>query len=464
MRLIEALRLGNSPRLALTGAGGKTSALFCLGREYLEAGQKHVLLAATTHLALEQTRLADRHIILNDENEFGASFEDLPPGLLLFTAPLGQDGRTAGLSLTQMDRLLALAERLGAPLLVEADGARQRALKAPAAHEPVVPAWVETVVVVAGLSGLGQPLTDEWVHRPELFSRLSGLKMGQAVTSEALRRVLSHPEGGLQGIPANARRVVLLSQADNSLRQAAAQNMAPALLQAYQTVVVAEFRNSANAVRKNFGFPEPITAQVYAVHEPVAGVVLAGGSASRFGQPKQTLPWRGQALVWHVARAALEGGLRPVLVVTGYAAGLVQPAVVDLDVQVVYNPGWAGGQSASLIAGLQALPQVGAAIFLLADQPLVDPRLLRSLVETHAATLAPIVAPLIDGQRGNPVLFDRNTFADLLKLEGDVGGRALFSKFPVSWLPWHDRQALFDIDTPQDYQTLLEMGGTEGEA
>ena len=94
-------------------------------------------------------------------------------------------------------------------------------------------------------------------------------------------------------------------------------------------------------------------------------------------------------------------------------------------------------------------------MFLLADQPRVPMRLLRTLIEVHAGTMAPIIAPLIDGQRGNPVLFDRVTFSELLQVSGDTGGRQLFSRYPVAWVDWHDPAVLLDIDTEEDYQRLL---------
>ena len=79
---------------------------------------------------------------------------------------------------------------------------------------------------------------------------------------------------------------------------------------------------------------------------------------------------------------------------------------------------------------------------------------MRSLLDQHTHTLAPIVAPLVDGRRGNPVCFDRVTFPDLLSLSGDTGGRALFSRYPVIYFPWHDANALLDVDTLDDYQRL----------
>ena len=92
----------------------------------------------------------------------------------------------------------------------------------------------------------------------------------------------------------------------------------------------------------------------------------------------------------------------------------------------------------------------------LADQPQIPVPLIRALVESHAQGLKPITGPLIDGQRGNPVLFDRITFDDLLSLSGEVGGRKLFSKYSVNWISWLDPAALFDVDTPEDYVNLLE--------
>jgi len=81
----------------------------------------------------------------------------------------------------------------------------------------------------------------------------------------------------------------------------------------------------------------------------------------------------------------------------------------------------------------------------------------QELVSRHACTHADVIAPLVDGRRGNPVLFDRSTFKDLEQLTGDVGGRAIFSKHLVEYVPWHDASILLDVDTPEDYSRLLEL-------
>lgn len=456
MHLTDALRLGSQPSLGLVGAGGKTTALFHLARELLEGTPQReahptVLVSATTHLAVHQLAQAD-HLFIVQKPEDIQGFEDhLPTGVVLIIGPEADPERMAGLTADLMNRLRQLAEIHKSPLLLECDGSRCHPLKAPAAHEPAIPDWIDLVVVVAGLSGLGQPLSADIVHRPEIFSALSGMSSGETISVEKLAGVLNHPAGGLKGIPRGARRIALLNQADDSIRQANAKRLATFLLESYDAAVIASLGSpDSNKVDK----------RILAAYEPTAGIILAAGASSRLGKPKQVLPWRGEPLVRHVARTVLSAGLQPVVVVTGYSATEVNAAVQDLPVSVVNNPDWQSGQSTSIKVGLTSVPvRCGSTLFLLADQPQLSIELVRGLVELHTQTLSPLVAPLIDGQRGNPVLFDKATFEDLNQLIGDTGGRALFAHYSVAWLPWYDDMQNLDVDTPEDYQRLLDMEG-----
>ncbi len=336
--------------------------------------------------------------------------------------------------------MLDLANRHDAPLFIEADGSKCLPLKAPAEHEPPIPDFVETVIYVVGLSGLGQPLNAEHVHRPERYAQLSGLSPEAAITPEAVAKVLRDPIGGLKNVSPAARRIALLNQADTPELQARAQIMARQLLPTYSAVIISALK----------------FRQIFAVYEQTAGVILAAGGSTRMGQPKALLQWRGEPFVRQVARTALAADLSPVVIVAGEYVAEIQAAVNDLPVQVIHNAEWAAGQSTSVKAGLNVLPaEVGAAIFLLVDQPHCPIELVKTLKDQHAQSLPPIVAPLIDDRRGNPVLFDRVTFNDLQSLRGDVGGRAVFSKYRVTYVPWHEASLLLDVDTPEDYQRLL---------
>jgi molybdenum cofactor cytidylyltransferase len=108
---------------------------------------------------------------------------------------------------------------------------------------------------------------------------------------------------------------------------------------------------------------------------------------------------------------------------------------------------------------MQAMTRyTGSIVFLLADQPFITPDLVRALVDRHHETLAPVVAPFVGKMRGNPVLFDRDTIDVLNTLEGDSGGRQILGKYEVEEIQWDDPKILIDIDTPEDYQTLLNIG------
>jgi molybdenum cofactor cytidylyltransferase len=168
------------------------------------------------------------------------------------------------------------------------------------------------------------------------------------------------------------------------------------------------------------------------------------------------LEWKGQPFVRVVAQTALRAGLSPVIVVTGANAEQVDETIRDLGVRIVRNENWKRGQGSSTRAGVQALPsEAGGAIFLLSDQPQVNTNIIHALREKHADGLYPIVAPMVIDRRGNPVLFDRVTFPDLMTIEGDSGGRAIFHKHRVEYLPWHDASLLLDVDTPEQYQRLI---------
>ncbi len=436
----QALRLDLTPlaeiRLAFSGAGGKTTALFRLAREL----PAPVLVTTTTHLGGWQLSLADVHLEAVSPLDIQKHSGQVR-GVTLFTGPPREDHRVTGLEGETLQAVVELADRLGCSLLIEADGSRQLPLKAPAEHEPAIPAWARQVVVTAGLPALGRRLDEKAVHRFQRYAELAGAPVGAGVTPPRIARVLLHPAGGQKGIPPGARRLALLSQAVGPEAQAVGEQLAEALLTGFDAALVASSGPHAG---------------IEAAFEPVGGVILAAGGARRFGGAKFLLAWRGQPLLRHAVAAALNGGLAEVVVVTGAYAEPARQALAGLPVRVVHNPDWEAGQSTSVKAGLSALSgRVGAALFLLADQPFVTSDLVRALRLAHAHSLAAVIAPRVGEQRTNPVLFDRSVFPDLLQIHGQAGGRILFDRYPPQELPWEDERLLLDVDTPEDYKTLL---------
>ena len=191
----------------------------------------------------------------------------------------------------------------------------------------------------------------------------------------------------------------------------------------------------------------------------IAGIVLAAGRSSRLGRPKQLLPLHGEPLIRHTLRQVLASSVDEVIVVTGHKADEVRVAVADLPVECVFNPDAAAGQSTSVRAGLAALsPDVESVVFVLGDQPGVDPSVIDALITAWRASRSPVVAPRYQDRIGNPVLFDRRVFPELAQLEGDAGARPVVRAYQdtgeLQMVPVGGA-APPDVDTEADYAALI---------
>jgi molybdenum cofactor cytidylyltransferase len=450
MELLKALRIEASESIAFVGAGGKTSAIFTVARQV----DGPVVVTTTTHMSIEQTLMGDQRWSPIDRKSFDELKSEILKGGVYVIISGTQDGeRVGGLPDHVLVDVRDFCKQNNIPFLIEADGSKMLPAKAPAEHEPVIPAWVDKVVVCCGLSAIGARLDADHIHRPELFAKVSGALAGSKLTYKDLVNELLSEKGGLKNIPPQARQIALFNQADTPVLQAGVQGISGSLLKKYHSVVVSK---STSLYPKGYNSLEALSVQ-----EKCAGIILAAGKSSRMGdtvEVKQLLDWHGKPFLWHIAQAALLAELDPVIVVTGAEGKRIRQALLDLPVAIVNNPDWEQGQSSSVRAGIEALPDsIGSAVFLMADQPQIQLTLIQSLIEKHSQNLPAIVAPLIDGARGTPVLFDRITFEELKKLQGDTGGRGVFSKFSIEWLPWSDSRMLMDVDTPDDYQRLLRM-------
>lgn len=191
----------------------------------------------------------------------------------------------------------------------------------------------------------------------------------------------------------------------------------------------------------------------------IAAVVLAAGASKRFGRPKQLARFGGKPLLQHVLERLSEAKISEVVVVLGPHAEAILREVPVGTARVVINGRAAEGLSRSLQAGLEALsPEAAGAVIVLADQPFVSAETLSRLVEAHRREHPAAVVPTYNGFRGNPVLLDRSLFAEVMKIEGDIGCRAIFGDHPgeILKLPVGDAGILTDIDTPEDLEAAEE--------
>lgn len=192
---------------------------------------------------------------------------------------------------------------------------------------------------------------------------------------------------------------------------------------------------------------------------PEAGVtfiLLAAGSASRMGQPKQLLPYRGMPLVRWSATQALESECERVIAVTGANGSLVSSALEGLPITTIHNAQWEAGMGASIAAGLKTASAQGCqrALIAVADTPLITPEFYNHLLSQHLRTGLPIAASAYSHTMGVPAVFDKSLFPELLALRPSEGCKRILIRYGAQVCRVLCEEATLDIDTPEDYEKL----------
>lgn len=188
--------------------------------------------------------------------------------------------------------------------------------------------------------------------------------------------------------------------------------------------------------------------------EICAALVLAAGSARRFGGGKLTADYAGRPLLHHALAAARAAPVGTVTVVTGADAEAVAACARAFDptIRLVHAADHAEGMAASLRAGIAGLPAGTAAAFVfLGDMPRVPHAVLAPLAQA-VADGAPAAAPVFAGRRGNPVVLGQTVFAAASALAGDVGARPILQQLGarLALVEAPDDGVLFDVDEPGD--------------
>ncbi len=190
----------------------------------------------------------------------------------------------------------------------------------------------------------------------------------------------------------------------------------------------------------------------------IGAVILAAGGSSRFGEPKQLIPFRGKSLVRHIIDEACEAGCSPVVVVIGSEGEKLHRELDRTNVITAQNHQWKRGIGSSIRCGIQALinnaPDVEASVLLVCDQPAVDARVIERLIALRETTGKSIVASSYADTLGVPALFDRSLFPELLSLGDKAGAKSIISRNRNRVEEFAFSQGEVDIDTWEDWAKL----------
>lgn len=435
--LISAFDLRENKQLvAIVGGGGKTSLMFRL------AGELHgrVVATTTTRIFAAQMKLAQAVCRFPDVNFDQCLSEGLDRHRLCLVVGQVEGEKARGVPPEVLSQWLTRPDV--DTILVEADGSRMRPCKAPAEHEPVIPGEASLVIPVAGIDAVGGRLT-VIAHRPERVATLTGLNLDDEMTADALATLLCHQQGGLKSVPPEARVMVLINKAEDAHRLEMARQVAQRCLEQERVdrVVIGAIKTS-----------QPVLE----VHRRVTAVVLAAGESARMGQTKQLLPWGDTTMLGQVLKNLQASLVNEIVVVTGHERDKVTAIAEAAGVKTIYNPEYEdGGMLSSLQAAVKRLPpNRDAVLVVLADQPLVEPEIISKLIKAFWQGRAQIIAPGFKDRRGNPVLFDRHYFAELLALPLGEAPRTLLRRHSqaVSLVSVDSAAVLLDLDTPDLYR------------
>ncbi len=223
MLISEALNLKERAFISLVGAGGK-STLFNRLADELALKNKRIILTTTTKMFARQLapfikkgRLIEGHDeeIIQERIKKYFSLKNKAARLAVIEEKIEDngEGKVSGLPPDWLDKWWE--DKLADYFLIEADGAAERPVKAPAPHEPVIPLSTTNLIGVIGIDALGLSLQEENVFRSEIFSRLTGLNLGEKIGIEALAFLICHPQGLFKGAPPGCRRHLFINKAED---------------------------------------------------------------------------------------------------------------------------------------------------------------------------------------------------------------------------------------------------------
>ena len=418
---LSGLHIRPSHRIiAVVGSGGKTSLIWRLTEELVQAGKK-VAVTTTTHMAMEK----ERPFALDGEGAEALIFKH---GYVLVASIDIQKKKLSSLPYEKLKKLSELCD----VLLIEADGARKKPFKIPMEWEPVIPDFTDLVIAVCGLDSLGKSIK-EAAYCPRETALFLGKKETDIICPQDMIKAVSSRDGLLKGVGEREYRVYL-----NKMDTVKERKTLNKIRRELSDMGVQVFCGSLREKKKN-----------------TAWIMLAAGNSRRFGANKLLYEIEGSPMyqrtlscLFKAQKEVLKktGIFCPVAVVTQYKE--VGETAEKMGAKVCYNPHPEEGISSSLKIGLKENKEADACLFTVADQPWLTWESVMGLLEVFWESEKGMACMQNGEKKGNPCVFSKKYYKELFSLTGDVGGKQILNAHPTDIVVYQTKgeRELEDID------------------
>ena len=418
---LSGLHIRPSHRIiAVVGSGGKTSLIWRLTEELVQAGKK-VAVTTTTHMAMEK----ERPFALDGEGAEALIFKH---GYVLVASIDIQKKKLSSIPYEKLKKLSELCD----VLLIEADGARKKPFKIPMEWEPVIPDFTDLVIAVCGLDSLGKSIK-EAAYCPRETALFLGKKETDIICPQDMIKAVSSRDGLLKGVGEREYRVYL-----NKMDTVKERETLNKIRRELSDMGVQVFCGSLREKKKN-----------------TAWIMLAAGNSRRFGANKLLYEIEGSPMyqrtlscLFKAQKEVLKktGIFCPVTVVTQYKE--VGETAEKMGAKVCYNPHPEEGISSSLKIGLKENKEADACLFTVADQPWLTWESVMGLLEVFWESEKGMACMQNGEKKGNPCIFSRKYYEKLFSLTGDVGGKKILNAHPTDIVVYQTKgeRELEDID------------------
>lgn len=218
--IYEALDINPAEKenICFIGAGGKTTIMFKLAKELKSLGKK-VLVTTTTAIYYPSQKFIDKILVSNDISKI----DNLSPekgSVTVIGREISNSGKLLGLNKCLIDQIYS--KNIFDFILVEGDGGKSRPIKAPASYEPVIPLSTSITIGIIGLDSIGKCINDKYVHRPEVFSKITNSLPNEVINEEKVVELIVSDMGLFKNIPENSKKYLLLNKAEGEERKKSA--------------------------------------------------------------------------------------------------------------------------------------------------------------------------------------------------------------------------------------------------